>query len=241
MENTQAQRPINSFQERQQRKAERFAELSREAKTQAEAADKGAQRIADIIPMGQPILVGHHSEGRHRRDLERMGRGFEKARELSEKSDYYANKAKNALDDSIIRSDDPEAAQKIAARIADLEREREAIKARPHQSYELSNLAGNIKRLKDRLKTIEETAKLPQGDRIINGVTLRINKELNRVQLIFPSIPSPEVRDKLKHSGFHWSPYNGAWQRMISNGALYYAESILEGLNETTKKENEGQ
>jgi Domain of unknown function (DUF3560) len=30
------------------------------------------RQIADGIPLGQPILVGHHSETRHRRDVERM-------------------------------------------------------------------------------------------------------------------------------------------------------------------------
>src|SRR5690606_225754 len=31
-----------------------------------------AQNIASAIPPGQPILVGHHSERRHRRDLNRI-------------------------------------------------------------------------------------------------------------------------------------------------------------------------
>ncbi|WP_380156291.1 DUF3560 domain-containing protein [Kineococcus sp. R86509] len=39
------------------------------------AADRyaAARGIADGIPLGQPILVGHHSEGRARRDAARMG------------------------------------------------------------------------------------------------------------------------------------------------------------------------
>lgn len=42
------------------------------------AADRAAQhrhagrQIAGAIPFGQPILVGHHSERRHRRDIDRM-------------------------------------------------------------------------------------------------------------------------------------------------------------------------
>lgn len=45
--------------------------------------------IMDMIPLGQPILrVGHHSEGRHRRDLARidslMGKGVEQGREADE-------------------------------------------------------------------------------------------------------------------------------------------------------------
>jgi len=45
-----------------------------------------------MIPMGQPILVGHHSEGRHRRDLKRIDSGMRKAIEESEKADYFSHK-----------------------------------------------------------------------------------------------------------------------------------------------------
>lgn len=37
----------------------------------AEAADKKAHDLSGRYPMGQPILIGHHSEGRHRRDIAR--------------------------------------------------------------------------------------------------------------------------------------------------------------------------
>ena len=33
----------------------------------------------EMIPLGQPILVGHHSEKRHRRDLKRIDEHFAKA------------------------------------------------------------------------------------------------------------------------------------------------------------------
>lgn len=39
---------------------------------EADARWKAAQEIAEGIPMGQPILAGHHSERGHRRDLKRM-------------------------------------------------------------------------------------------------------------------------------------------------------------------------
>lgn len=38
----------------------------------ADSAWAASRRISDHIPLGQPILVGHHSERRHRRDLERI-------------------------------------------------------------------------------------------------------------------------------------------------------------------------
>jgi hypothetical protein len=45
----------------------------------SDAAADAARVIADAIPMGQPILVGHHSERRHRRDLERLERNDRRA------------------------------------------------------------------------------------------------------------------------------------------------------------------
>ncbi|MGH7327645.1 MAG: DUF3560 domain-containing protein, partial [Polyangiaceae bacterium] len=52
-------------------------------KEEAGAASTAARERADRIPFGQPILIGHHSEKRHRRDLERIHRGHERAFELS--------------------------------------------------------------------------------------------------------------------------------------------------------------
>jgi len=63
--------------DRAQRMSERAAALDAKAEryeASAEAAQAAADRISDAIPFGQPILVGHHSEGRHRRDLDRMHR-----------------------------------------------------------------------------------------------------------------------------------------------------------------------
>lgn len=45
---------------------------SERLETTSEARHSAARQIADGIPFGQPILVGHHSEGRARRDAERI-------------------------------------------------------------------------------------------------------------------------------------------------------------------------
>ncbi len=46
--------------------------------------------------MGQPILVGHHSERGHRSLLQKSDNAMRKSVELDDKADYYANKAANA-------------------------------------------------------------------------------------------------------------------------------------------------
>jgi uncharacterized small protein (DUF1192 family) len=84
-----------------------------------------------MIPFGQPILVGHHSEGRHRSDLNRIQSAGFKALEDSRKADEMHSKAANirAAADHAIYSDDADAIERLEARIAEWEAERGRIKA----------------------------------------------------------------------------------------------------------------
>jgi hypothetical protein len=59
---------VNYAEERSDRLSARAERHSAEAERHYEASNQ----IASMIPMGQPILVGHHSEKRHRRDLARI-------------------------------------------------------------------------------------------------------------------------------------------------------------------------
>jgi hypothetical protein len=54
-----------------------------------------------------------------------------------------------------------------------------------------------------------------------------IREQDNRVQIVFPGKPSSEVRARLKAHGFRWAPSVGAWQRMVSEDARYYAKIIV--------------
>lgn len=54
------------------RSADRHGRRADRAEAEAEAHGAKADRISSGIPMGQPILIGHHSERRHRRDLDRI-------------------------------------------------------------------------------------------------------------------------------------------------------------------------
>jgi hypothetical protein len=65
-------------------RAERLEARATRAAQVAEHHRAAAGTIADAIPLGQPILVGHHSERRHRRDLDRLHRHFDAAREQTQ-------------------------------------------------------------------------------------------------------------------------------------------------------------
>ena len=65
-----------SLVDRAEQRAERFEEYSENRERDAHMAKAAVDRIADGIPLGQPILVGHHSERHARRDAKkRQGLG----------------------------------------------------------------------------------------------------------------------------------------------------------------------
>lgn len=81
--------------DRKMARADKFEGYSESAAVRSESAFNKVQSISSMIPPGQPILVGHHSERRHRRDLDRMDSGMRKGVEESKKSEYYADRARS--------------------------------------------------------------------------------------------------------------------------------------------------
>jgi len=86
-----------SLVDRAEDRAERFGRYQERRAGEAEAAHAAVAAIADNIPLGQPILVGHHSEKRARKDAERIQNGMRKALRLWETSDYWTRRAAGAL------------------------------------------------------------------------------------------------------------------------------------------------
>lgn len=107
----------------------RMRELARKSRERAENYDRSFRSISDHIPLGQPILIGHHSEGRHRRDIERMHRYTDKSIEEYQKAKYYDRRAASAESNNVISSDDPEAVKKLQAKLESLQKNQELMKA----------------------------------------------------------------------------------------------------------------
>jgi hypothetical protein len=89
-----------NLQERAKAKAERYENWASSAERKSESYFNKSHSITENIPLGQPILVGHHSEIRHRRDIERswsaLGKGVElmhKAEDHESRAEYWAKKA----------------------------------------------------------------------------------------------------------------------------------------------------
>lgn len=213
-----------------------------------------ARVIADGIPLGQPILVGHHSERRHRADVARIDAGMRQGCESADMAAHHRAKAdglERQLDGSIF-SDDPDAVEALTARVAELEAQRarwkaenaafrkgdaEWIKVRypdtdpaialvyaerergeimagyswtrqPHPAYSLSNLAGNIGRLRKRLEVVKQRQAATAEAEARGGLLIRRGAH-DSASVRFVDYPGRAIVDALKAAGFRYS--GGAW------------------------------
>lgn len=120
---------MNQFQQKRADKVERFKELAQKAREQSSNAYEHSKNMVSVIPMGQPILVGHHSEKSHRRLLERSWNMMGKSVELNKKAEYYENRAKSVENNNAISSDDPDALELLRDKLDKLQKKQEFMKA----------------------------------------------------------------------------------------------------------------
>ena len=79
--------------ERAEAKAERLDNIADKRIAQSNAFAAAADKISERFYMGQPILVGHHSERKARKDKDQMERNMEKSIEAAEAVNYWRYRA----------------------------------------------------------------------------------------------------------------------------------------------------
>lgn len=119
---------VADYEAKQARKRDRLESAAAKARTEAGRRHGAARSIGDRIPFGQPILVGHHSEKRHRKDIARIDTNMRKGFEASDRAADYTSRAA-AIGTGGISSDDPVAVQKLKAELAPLEKKQAQMKA----------------------------------------------------------------------------------------------------------------
>ena len=227
----------SAYELKQAAKKERLRGRAQSAAAKAQAACATAEQIMNAIPMGQPILVGHHSERRHRRDLARLKRASQTAYEQGEKAKALSRRAEQDSDQ--ISSDDPKAIEKITARIGRLEQRRnqykednkrlrkEGKKDRVHPGYTFSNLSAEIRRLKKRIEQLKKAQLRPEAaPEVHEDFSIEECKADNRLRIIFKDRPAKEICKQLRSLGFVFARSAGAWQRRLDNMSLHRAEQF---------------
>jgi hypothetical protein len=86
-----------SLVDRAEARADRFEDYSEKRAQDSERAHAAVAAIADNIPLGQPILIGHHSERHARRDQKRIENGMRKAVDMWKTAQYWEVRAAGCL------------------------------------------------------------------------------------------------------------------------------------------------
>jgi hypothetical protein len=109
------------FEDKREGRIERFEQAAANA---AQRSDAYYKRSGEGLPeFGQPILVGHHSEKRHRIALAKAHNAMDKSVEEGKKADYYADKVEAAKSNTSISSDNPDALFLLKEKLESLEAE----------------------------------------------------------------------------------------------------------------------
>lgn len=119
---------MNNYEAKQQERKERYLQLAEQAEQESRSAWREADKMAEAIPMGQPILVGHYSERADRAFRDRIDRKHRKAVELDSKAEYYRQKAES-VGSGGISGLDPDAVAKLEKELEKRIEEQEHMKA----------------------------------------------------------------------------------------------------------------
>jgi hypothetical protein len=148
--------------ERMEARLERRQTWAQSRTKEAAQRFESARKIADGIPLGQPILVGHHSEKHARRDQSRihgnMSKGCE-AQTMAARHTSVAGSLSHALDTNIF-SDDSDAVTALESRIAARDAERARMRTvnalfRKKDSAGLAKLGLDLVRLQSQVAKLE--------------------------------------------------------------------------------------
>ncbi|SDZ90493.1 Antirestriction protein ArdC [Flavobacterium gillisiae] len=115
-----------------------------------------------------------------------------------------------------------------------------------------TNSNARIKTLKEKIAREEklQTNKSEKGNTeyVFDEGTVVLNRDINRIQILFEGKPNEETRADLKKGGlaFRWSPKEGAWQRQLNTFGQYgYSKlwslfpSLKESMQHSKPKEKE--
>ena len=233
---------MNDYEQKKQDRIDRYRERADAARAQSDALSKQSHDMIHAIPMGQPIMSA--ADARYR---EKAGKKMQQAIAADEKAAYYEAKAEAAENNTAISSDDPDAIEKLEAKLEQRRTLQTYMKnvnayyrkygtcrgmdgitdeqadkfdadvksglswGLPFPSYALSNNNQEIHRLEARLRRLKES------------------REIGFVGWEFEGgkvIPDEAIRKELKGWGFKWARSVGAWQRQLSQNAIFAASRI---------------
>lgn len=119
---------LKRFEERQNNRLNRYEDLADKANAKSTEFATRSNQMAECIPFGQPILIGHHSEKRDRNFRAKIHNIMGRSVQEMKKAEYYQSKAES-VGKGGISSDDPSAIEKLKNKLTALQNAQEKMKA----------------------------------------------------------------------------------------------------------------
>lgn len=117
----------SDFEGKQEARSDRLSERAAKKKAESNAQSQRSRELVEHIPMGQPILVGHHSEARHRKTLAKSWDAIGKSVALDDYANSLSSRAAS-VGTGGIATDDPEALKKLTEKLESLVKSQELMK-----------------------------------------------------------------------------------------------------------------
>ncbi len=198
------------YEQKKQDKIDRLENRASAAQASATSLHNRAEQMASVIPFGQPILVGHHSEGRDRRYRGRITNTFEKAFEEQGNAEYYARRARTVAENDAIFSDDPSATEKLEAKITRLQQQQEIMKAsnkaiRAGDDEELKNLGFSDERIAQ-LKKPDFCGRIGFADYQLTNNSANIRRLKQRLEKVAQTQAAPDAQAEGTNARFEDCP-----------------------------------
>ena len=239
--------------ERVERLEEKHAHKAGVALKEADSRNKVSHAMAGIMN-GQPILIGHHSEKRHRRDIERMNTNSSKSTEAWRYSQEQSRMESNVENQAGISRLDDDRVVLMERKIESLESVRDGYKAenvaarkakqpRARNGWELSNLGARIRDCKRRLEQFKTDAErgeyVPLSCVVVHyskagelayakmlTFSTEHNEEKGSIDVTFSSRLSSVMFKHMRSNGFLWVRSLGCFRRGWNNATEHRLREI---------------
>lgn len=195
----------SNLSDRQENRQTYYEEKAEKLKREADAAFSRGTSMASCIPMGQPILIGHHSEKRDRRFRARIDETFRRGCKLLDKAKYYANRN---VDNDSIKSLDEKADEKLQNKIdqliknVDLMKQANKIirKVKSNEDYENIMSSNDIseemkKLLKKNREITQGIYKREENFRLYSFELTNTNAEIRRLKKRLETLKHQDARE----------------------------------------------
>ena len=102
---------------------------------------------------------------------------------------------------------------------------------------EIKHTNMQIKKVKRRIKELKATDGVQFNEVAFRDGKVIYNEDLDRIQIIFNTLPSQKIVELVQNSGFKWSSYNQVWQRFFNRPSVTATKWILYKIKELERKE----